>query len=220
MAKSSSKRRYQDKISALQESANATQEDFDRIIGEVKTIWAPPVHVSTLAGGQAVTLTRHGSMPDLGILATAHPARRMDCGGGVMKTERTSRDTSPYSRYHCIAIDDNRYLVIKTHFPCPGPPGPHHQEHQHPKSFCKPEKSSSKYECCILLSLITTEILSVNPNITCLADELGCKCSMDRRIVQHSHVCFKPWIMDSLCPTRQSSSAGSVEHCQARVCEL
>ena len=105
MAKSSSKRRYQDKISALQESANATQEDFDRIIGEVKTIWAPPVHVSTLAGGQAVTLTRHGSMPDLGILATAHPARRMDCGGGVMKTERTSRDTSPYSRYlPCIAI--------------------------------------------------------------------------------------------------------------------
>ena len=115
MAKSSSKRRYQDKISALQESANATQEDFDRIIGEVKTIWAPPVHVSTLAGGQAVTLTRHGSMPDLGMLATAHPARRMDCGGGVMKTERTSRDTSPYSRYHCIGIDDSRYLVIKTH---------------------------------------------------------------------------------------------------------
>ena len=107
MAKSSSKRRYQDKISALQESANATQEDFDRIIGEVKTIWASPVHVSTLAGGQAVTLTRHGSMPDLGILATAHPARRVDCGGGVMKTERTSRDTSPYSRYHCIAIDDS-----------------------------------------------------------------------------------------------------------------
>ena len=34
------------------------------------------------------------------------------------------------------------------------------------------------------------------------------KCSMDRRIVQHSHVCFKPWIMDSLCPTRQSKVLG------------